>query len=87
MPECVPYRLVCVGDVVDDSNGLAVITFVGKEQDGTGVILSVSADGRSHRLEWLPGITPGLVKRVAADCKPTLAGLRDFIAKQLSEVA
>ena len=87
MAECVPYGSLTKGDVVDGANGLAVITFVGTEQDGTRVILSVSADGGSHRLEWLPGITPGLVKRIGRDCEPTVKGVRGLIGSLLDKIA
>ncbi|HEY0793230.1 MAG TPA: hypothetical protein VGD78_19355 [Chthoniobacterales bacterium] len=84
MRESISYQAARAGDVIDEGGQLAVILSVEKGPDGIGTIVSLSADGKPRRLEWLPGTTPGALGRVGKRCKPTLEGLRDFIRQQVS---
>jgi hypothetical protein len=84
MCETIPYHSAREGDVIDDRGRLAVITHVEKEKTGSGVILSLSADGTAHRLEWRQGTPSGLLRRVGKHCAATSEGLRHFILQQLS---
>jgi hypothetical protein len=84
MRESIPFNLARVGDVIDDRGRLGVITEVEKEKDGAGAILSLSADGTAHRLEWQQGTPSGLLSRVGKRCPPNSDGLRHFIVQQVS---
>ncbi|MBV9489633.1 MAG: hypothetical protein JO069_07915 [Verrucomicrobia bacterium] len=84
MNEWVLPHLAGVGDVIEHGGQPAVITRVGTEPDGTGVILAIHTDGAPRRWEWRPGLTPRLLSRLGRHCRPTPEGLRDFLAWQVA---
>ena len=82
MRESVPYRLIRVGDVIDDLGQLAVVTHTqAAGPSGPGRIQSVCADGQWREMVYPLGAAGCLVSRVGEGCAPKPRGLRDFLAQ------